>query len=215
MAAVPNRTLVGLNLVMISKISNLRSLSVSLGLLVMAGMMACSTPPTETSRTKSPAPRGESPHPVTIPVPQGRLTTQVVSADGTTSAIECASCHSQRTPQRTTQLPDGAFHAVVLKHGPLSCQSCHSAPNYEGFALADGQQIPRAQVMRLCQQCHGTQMRDFEAGLHGGMRGSWDLRYGPRERNACTACHDPHAPQFKRFIPTLVGRTMHHQGDGR
>jgi hypothetical protein len=55
--------------------------------------------------------------------------------------------------------------------------------------------------MALCAQCHGTQKRDYDHGAHGGMRGYWDLKRGPRERNHCVSCHDPHAPKFGTFMP--------------
>ena len=58
-----------------------------------------------------------------------------------------------------------------------------------------------ADALRLCAQCHGPQYRDYRHGAHGGMRGHWDLSRGPRERNHCVACHDPHAPAFGQFEP--------------
>jgi predicted CXXCH cytochrome family protein len=67
--------------------------------------------------------------------------------------------------------------------------------------LADGSRVPVAESMRLCSQCHGPQARDYAAGAHVGMTGSWDLSRGPRQRHACTVCHDPHAPRYPALLP--------------
>jgi formate-dependent nitrite reductase cytochrome c552 subunit len=58
-------------------------------------------------------------------------------------------------------------------------------------------------AMQLCAQCHGPQFRDYTHGSHGGMQGHWDLSRGPRLRNHCVDCHDPHTPQFQPSNPVL------------
>ena len=35
------------------------------------------------------------------------------------------------------------------------------------------------------------------------MTGHWDLTKGPRKRNHCTTCHDPHAPAFPKMLPVF------------
>jgi nitrate reductase cytochrome c-type subunit len=55
----------------------------------------------------------------------------------------------------------------------------------------------------LCAQCHGPQARDFQHGAHGGMTGYWDLSKGPRRRNSCIDCHDPHAPKYPAVMPVF------------
>jgi hypothetical protein len=69
-------------------------------------------------------------------------------------------------------------------------------------------------VMDLCGQCHGPQARDYAHGAHGGMTGYWDLSRGPRERNNCIDCHDPHAPAFPKVRPVFApkDRFPPHQG---
>jgi hypothetical protein len=56
-------------------------------------------------------------------------------------------------------------------------------------------------AMTLCAQCHGPQFRDYQNGSHGGMNGHWDLSRGPRLRNHCVDCHDPHVPQVLPVHP--------------
>jgi hypothetical protein len=94
------------------------------------------------------------------------------------------------------------FHqGLELEHGILRCGACHSERAPTRLHLADGRQLERSQAMELCRQCHGPQYRDYEHGAHGGMVGHWDLSRGPRTRNHCIDCHDPHAPQIREVIP--------------
>jgi formate-dependent nitrite reductase cytochrome c552 subunit len=81
--------------------------------------------------------------------------------------------------------------------------SCHNAENYDSLRRADGQEVSFGRVMDLCAQCHGPQFRDYTHGAHGGMNGHWDLRSGPRTRNNCIDCHDPHAPAYPKVMPVF------------
>lgn len=62
------------------------------------------------------------------------------------------------------------------------------------------------EAITLCSQCHGPQRTSFDRGVHGGMTGHWDLSRGPRERNNCVDCHDPHAPKFVGGAPVHLPR---------
>lgn len=147
-------------------------------------------------------------HPVTI---QGAPTTPTVLADLSQSGrapteVACTTCHSTRTPQLaqrdSVQLDE--FHQGLQKqHGTLSCLSCHNADNYDTLRLADGTPVAFENTMQLCAQCHGPQFRDYTNGSHGGMNGYWDLKRGPRTRNACNVCHDPHSPAYPQLIPVF------------
>jgi hypothetical protein len=104
-----------------------------------------------------------------------------------------------------TQLTE--FHeGLTFRHGGLTCLSCHNGSDYESLRLADGRSVPFAQSMELCRQCHGPQYRDYVKGAHGGMMGYWDLSRGPRTRNSCVHCHDPHAPAFPQVAPVFPPR---------
>ncbi|QQE09994.1 hypothetical protein JD969_10735 [Planctomycetota bacterium] len=118
----------------------------------------------------------------------------------------CTTCHSTRQPNNT--LNDSSkldeFHPdLILNHGQLSCMSCHNAGDYDKLKLANGQTLDYTNVMQLCAQCHGPQHRDYQNGSHGGMQGYWDLSKGPRVRNNCTDCHNPHTPAFQKFRPVF------------
>lgn len=141
---------------------------------------------------------------------------------GRPTTIACATCHEGRTEEHQLPAEGGSVagpHAdLSLSHGDLSCASCHHPDRYDQLRLADGTAVPMADAMRLCGQCHGPQRRDYDRGSHGGMRGYWDLSAGPRERNHCVDCHEPHAPAFPTFEPVFpprdryLGRDGHGQG---
>ena len=80
--------------------------------------------------------------------------------------------------------------------------------------LADGRVLEFVDSMQLCAQCHGPQHRDWQRGSHGGMTGHWDLARGPRERNHCVVCHDPHAPQLQQVSPAPPPRDRFLSGHG-
>ncbi len=148
------------------------------------------------------------PYPVTI---QGLPETPTVLADLSRSGhapteVSCTTCHSTRAPQITqnnTEQLDEFHQGLKKQHGKLSCLSCHNADNYDTLRLADGSAVPFENTMQLCAQCHGPQFRDYRNGSHGGMTGYWDLQRGPRTRNACNVCHDPHSPAYPQLIPVF------------
>lgn len=150
-------------------------------------------------------------HPVTVrPGPSTPVVfAEAKTPDGKPVAVSCSTCHATRPPQRETA--SGAalrdFHrGLTLNHGNLSCLSCHNAANYDTLRLADGTALEYPDTIRLCAQCHGPQYRDYNKGVHGGMNGYWDLTRGPRTRNTCVDCHDPHAPAFPKVSPVFPPR---------
>lgn len=146
---------------------------------------------------------------VHIRKPDGPPTIELADGRGGVTEMGCATCHSLREPDRANRRPADlqSFHTGMhLAHGQLTCFSCHNPDDYETLRLADQTVVAYVDVMTLCSQCHGPQARDYERGAHGGMTGYWDLSRGPRRRNGCTDCHDPHAPNFPRMIPTFKPR---------
>ena len=122
------------------------------------------------------------------------------------TSVQCGTCHATRPPDFQTALSTDldVFHqGLNMAHGSQSCLSCHDSGNYDRFRLAGGGSVDPESVMKLCAQCHGPQMRDYNHGAHGGMSGHWDLSKGGRVRNSCLACHDPHSPKFQGAAPAL------------
>lgn len=151
------------------------------------------------------------PFPITIRKPTGppRVRTGITDAHGENASVACSTCHASRVPNRQNKaaVDLNEFHqGMSFSHGALTCLSCHSMSDYDTLQLADASQLAFQDVMTLCSQCHGTQRRDFDHGAHGGMNGFWDLSRGPRTRNNCVDCHDPHRPQFPKMQPTFKPR---------
>ncbi|NOZ41422.1 MAG: hypothetical protein GXP24_14535 [Planctomycetes bacterium] len=123
--------------------------------------------------------------------------------------VACSTCHASRPANFANRTPadlDEFHQDLTFAHGNVTCLSCHNPDNYDTLHLADGSSVEYSDVMTLCAQCHGPQTRDYRHGAHGGMIGYWDLSRGPRTRNNCVDCHDPHAPSFPAMKPTFKPR---------
>jgi len=124
--------------------------------------------------------------------------------------IDCAVCHARGVRPDTIaeeQGRDPPLHeGLEPRHGDLVCASCHDPEGPSRLRLADGRTLAPGDALDLCTQCHGAKARDWRNGAHGGMQGYWDLRRGPRTRNHCLDCHDPHEPAQKRVLPVLRPR---------
>ncbi len=170
-------------------------------LLACLVLTACGT---DVERPNS-APVGEAVYPVVTHVPDRLHGLQTTTEDslGNPVSVACATCHEGRET-RDVRGPDELeeFHTgMTLEHGTLACASCHNPDDKSSLRLADGTSVRMPDAMTLCAQCHGPQSRDYDRGSHGGMSGHWDLSRGPRERNNCVDCHDPHAPEFPQYLP--------------
>jgi cytochrome c553 len=149
--------------------------------------------------------------PVEIRKPSGppRVEIPVKDAHGSAVTAACSTCHTTRQPnhQNITVKELDEFHGgMAFSHGTVSCLSCHNPSDYDSLKLADGRRVEFIDVMTLCGQCHGPQLKDYEHGAHGGMNGYWDLMRGPQVKNNCVDCHNPHSPQFPKMQPTFKPR---------
>ena len=147
-------------------------------------------------------------YPVTIRKPAGppRVTTEIVGAAGNTVTVSCSTCHVTRQPNIANKAAKdlNEFHrGLEVSHGSISCLACHNPNDYDALKLADGTRVEYSDVMTLCAQCHGPQMRDYEHNAHGGLNGYWDRSRGPQSKLNCVDCHHPHAPQFPKMHPTF------------
>ena len=131
----------------------------------------------------------------------GKLDLQL---EGRVVGADCGVCHTEGATADAATIPGDLkdFHTQMqFGHGALTCNSCHNPEDRRELRLANGESLPFEQTMTLCAQCHGPQERDYRNGSHGGMSGYWDKTRGPRVRNHCVNCHDPHAPAFPAVIP--------------
>jgi hypothetical protein len=151
-------------------------------------------------------PPGPPTHPSVLHRPAKLTSIETDAKDGLgrRTRIACLTCHALRAtgplPTSTADLKE--FHVgLSFSHGAVACAACHVQGHVDLVHLADGMLVPMTDVVRLCSQCHGPQARDFAHGAHGGMSGSWDRSAGPRVRNSCVDCHDPHAPKYPGALP--------------
>lgn len=175
--------------------------------LAIALAAACGRGPAAPAAQVAPAPReGRALHPVTTNRSFLALGINSGAADaaGRPARAPCMTCHALRPASdadaRTASLQ--RFHqGVVLRHGSLVCLTCHRAEGRDQLGLADGRALDYVALKGLCGQCHARRLEEYERGAHGGMTGFWDLSLGPRTRNLCTDCHDPHAPRIAQVVP--------------
>lgn len=163
-------------------------------------------PVSGTASSPTAAPRARHATRIRQPVTAPRVDTGRRDAQGAAITVACGTCHATSQPRRETRSSSelDEFHqGLQYAHGALTCLSCHDATNYDQLRLADGRGLAFADTMTLCAQCHGPQYRDYSHGSHGGMTGHWDLSRGPRERNHCVDCHDPHAPRYPEVQPAF------------
>lgn len=170
--------------------------------------LACNRP--EKSFPRRPAPEaGRFAAEIHRPKKLTSIETGSSAPGGVAGRVPCETCHSLRAPKA---LPTDAaqltqFHrGLTVAHGDNTCASCHAPGNPPALHLATGERISLADAMRLCAQCHGPQYRDYRHGAHGGMLGYWDLSSGPRSRNHCVDCHDPHLPKIPQVVPMPAPR---------
>lgn len=176
---------------------------------LLLALLACDTGFDDPSRALGPAVDAPADGVTEIhePATLGRVDTPAEDVHGAPVGVACATCHAPGADG--TALVEGggppdAMHASIeVAHGDLSCNACHDADDRTSLHLADGTTLPMARAMDLCAQCHGPQYRDYSRGSHGGMRGSWDLRRGDRERNHCLDCHGAHDPSYPELMPVL------------
>jgi len=173
--------------------------------VVMASQALSDKPDVENSTTAD----AQSPrHPVVIRQPAGppTINTGQLDSAGKPIVANCTTCHTTKppNPRRVHGKDLVDFHqGLTTNHGDRSCLSCHNPDDYNQLRLADGKPVAFTDVMTLCAQCHGPQFKDYQHGAHGGMTGYWDLTKGPRARNNCIDCHDPHAPQYPKMMPVF------------
>jgi Zn finger protein HypA/HybF involved in hydrogenase expression len=119
----------------------------------------------------------------------------------TVGVFPCSDCHDPGLPVRTAPHKLTTAHQEIeLRHGSgrMWCFDCHDSKARDQLRTAAGQLIAFDDAQLLCGQCHGHQLRDWEAGAHGRRTGSFtDTATALR----CVHCHGAHAPHFKPLPP--------------
>lgn len=112
----------------------------------------------------------------------------------------CLNCHADLEPDPERRELVMFHDEIVLRHDEEHrwCLDCHDRDNRDHLRLASGELVEFTESYRLCGQCHGTQYRDWRAGIHGLRTGYWD---GPKRYLLCVHCHDPHTPRYEPMEP--------------
>ena len=112
----------------------------------------------------------------------------------------CLDCHADLEPDDERRELTMFHEDIVLRHDEEHrwCLDCHDRDDRDHLRLASGELVEFTESYRLCGQCHGTQYRDWRAGIHGLRTGYWD---GPKRYLLCVHCHDPHMPRFQPMAP--------------
>ena len=112
----------------------------------------------------------------------------------------CSMCHADmETNLEKRELVD-MHDDIVLTHDEENrwCMACHDANNRDMLHSASGELIDFDESYKLCGQCHGPKLRDWEAGIHGRRTGQWN---GEKQYLLCAHCHNPHSPKFPNMKP--------------
>jgi hypothetical protein len=135
----------------------------------------------------------------------------LVRAKEDLSDFECYTCHEKGKPpplryDTNQNLIVPKEHSdIVMGHGSHgrnnNCFNCHNETNLERLQTRDGREVTFADSPMLCGSCHGPTYRDWEAGAHGRISGSWDHSLGAAVRKQCVNCHNPHSPHFPSRPP--------------
>jgi len=111
----------------------------------------------------------------------------------------CSKCHSDNTNTNVTFPLSKPHDKIQFNHMKevKNCSSCHHKKNRNELVLITGQSLSFNLSYLQCAQCHGEKFRDWELGIHGKQIGSWDKE---KYRFNCTDCHNPHSPQFPKYV---------------
>lgn len=124
---------------------------------------------------------------------------QLARREEGTALFPCNSCHAHIEPTRGPPPVVGKHRRMVFDHfeGITDCFLCHDKDDMNRLRLLSDDELSFNDSHRLCGQCHGEKLRDFELGAHGKVVGSWR---GSRYRYTCADCHDPHRPRPPQVV---------------
>jgi hypothetical protein len=112
----------------------------------------------------------------------------------------CTECHADMEINNERRELEDFHDDIILKHDEKNrwCMDCHDSNNRDMLHTASGELISFNESYKLCGQCHGPKLRDWEKGIHGRRTGNWN---GRKEYQLCAHCHDPHSPRYKKMKP--------------
>jgi len=131
-------------------------------------------------------------------------TTRIGTLDQT-----CQACHGIFASSQDEAADRQQHGEIVLEHGMNNrCDNCHSRENRDMLILYGGREVGFSEVELLCAKCHGLTYRDWQRGVHGKTRGSWNPASPEYRLMRCTECHDAHRPAFQHIEPLPAPTTL-------
>jgi NAD-dependent SIR2 family protein deacetylase len=121
-------------------------------------------------------------------------TTSVIPRAGKIAAFPCQGCHDKVPAELINMVTGSGKHrGITLDHfaGVERCTVCHNAGDRDRLNLIAGETVSFDESFKVCGQCHGEKLRDWNIGAHGKHVGGWR---GTKQRLSCTECHNPHKP---------------------
>ena len=177
----------------------------TLGFVVLAGMFAKNVWGHVAPRTEIPLVDKK----FLATTPWRQTYSDLVKAKEDLSDYDCYGCHEKNRPppiryDANQKIIIPKEHSdIVMGHGSHDrnnlCYNCHNEQNLVTLQVRDGHEVKFDNIPPLCGSCHGPTYRDWEAGAHGRISGSWNhANAADFTRLSCANCHNPHAPK----IPT-------------
>ena len=125
---------------------------------------------------------------------------QVPPPPFTEGIFPCSECHADLETNPVRRELEEMHDDIEFKHDEENrwCLDCHDADNRDMLHSAGGELIDYKESYKLCGQCHGPKLRDWQAGIHGRRTGQWN---GQKQYLLCAHCHDPHSPKYKSMKP--------------
>lgn len=150
------------------------------GLLFLVLLAACSQP------ARQEATVGAAPPPRKV---------VVVEREGLIALFPCSKCHDKVDANSMSKEGPKKHGDIKLAHfeGANKCQICHDPSNMDALALLALEPVSFNASHKVCGQCHGEKLRDWQLGAHGKTVGGW---MGEAQKLSCTRCHNAHAPGF-------------------
>lgn len=114
---------------------------------------------------------------------------------------QCDSCHGWRSPNPKIRPLNTPHNTITLSHGPdakLWCLDCHEENDPGRLRLPNQEKTEFTDAHRLCVTCHGKTVTSWQNGAHGKRVSGWSEQ---RVMLRCSACHNPHQPQWQPVAP--------------
>lgn len=122
---------------------------------------------------------------------------------------DCMDCHQIFKTAAERWRPLYQHTEIELVHGAdTRCLNCHALQDRNRLVVYESQTVAFKDSDQLCGKCHGPVRRDWLAGTHGKIVGSWDRSDPDHRKLQCVECHDPHRPAYDAYAALPAPDTL-------